>query len=332
MSASKPSQSPADAAPSFPSLVSVVIPARDEEATIAETVRQVLAQAPDGVAVEAVVVDDGSTDDTATAARRAGAAVLRVGTPGVPGNPAIARNRGAAACAGDPIVFLDADCMPAERWLEALLAAHSAGETIVGGSLDLPAGLSWSARCDYYCGWYHVHSRAAGGPVPNHPPGNVSVRRAAFLSTEGFVERQPIAFAHEELAWQAELQRRGQRILFVPQAIVYHRNRPGFGNLLRRNYRWAYSSLESKADSEAARMAWLYRYPRVMIALAVPIAVAQSAYILACWLRAGRLEPLLMLPAVVAARLAYAAGMTAGGVRWLRGRGGPAVERRPRWE
>ena len=308
------------------------MPVRDEAGTIGDTVRRVLAQAPDGVPVEVLVVDDGSIDDTASVAREAGAVVLGAGTPGVPGNPAAARNRGAAASTGDPIIFLDADCTPAAGWLEAILSAHAAGEVIVGGSLDLPSGLSWSARCDYYCGWYHVHSGARRGPVPNHPPGNLSVRRAAFLSTSGFVERQPIAFAHEELAWQAELQRSGHRILFVPEAVVFHRNRPGFGNLLRRNYRWAYSSIESKADSQAARMAWLYRYPRVLIALSVPIAIAQAGYILMCWLRVGRLEPLLMFPAVVAARFAYAAGMVVGGVRWLRERGGPAVDRRPRWE
>ena len=53
----------------------------------------------------------------------------------------------------------------------------------------------------------------------------------------------------------------GGRILFDPQAIVYHYNRPGFRNLLRRNYRWGYSAIESKAPTGAARMAWVYRYP-----------------------------------------------------------------------
>ncbi len=316
---------------SFP-CVSVVMPVRNEAVTIGDTVRHVLAQAPDGTRVEVLVADDGSIDDTASVALLAGAIVLKTCSPGVPGNPAAARNRAAAISTGDPVIFLDADCTPAPGWLDAILSAHAAGETIVGGSLELPSGLSWTARCDYYCGWYHVHSGVGPGPVPNHPPGNLSVRRAAFLSTEGFVERQPIAFAHEELAWQAELARKGHRILFVPEAIVFHHNRPGFGNLLRRNYRWAYSSIESKAESKAARLVWLYRYPRALIAFSVPLAFAQTGYILLCWLRVGRLEPLLLLPAIFAARLAYAAGMIAGGLRWLRERGGPAVEHRPRWE
>jgi glycosyltransferase involved in cell wall biosynthesis len=308
------------------------MPVRDEEETIGSTVRAVLAQAVGAVRVEVIVVDDGSSDGTAAAAREAGAVVVRTGTPGVPGNPAAARNLGVKFSSGDPLVFLDADCRPGPGWLQAILDAHAEGHVMVGGSLDLPPDLPWTARCDYYCGWYHVHSRRKASAVPNHPPGNLSVRREAFRSTGGFVERQPIAFAHEELAWQADLQRQGHRIHFVPEAVVYHHNRPGFGNLLRRNYRWAYSSIESKAETRAARMAWMYGYPAVLIALSLPLGVAQAAYIVGCWLRAGKVEPLLMLPAVLSARLAYAAGMATGGLRWIRGRGALPPERRPRWE
>ena len=38
-----------------------------------------------------------------------------------------------------------------------------------------------------------------------------------------------------------------------------------------------------------------------------------------------------MLPAVLAARLAYSAGLVAGGIRWMRF-GTNAAEARPRWE
>jgi glycosyltransferase involved in cell wall biosynthesis len=310
---------------------SVIIPARNEDATIGRLVRAVLAQAPAGWAVEVVLVDDGSTDDTVAVAREAGARVVELGPRATGGNPAVARNRGARAASGDPLVFLDADCLPADGWLTRLLAAHESGAEVVGGALDLPPGLPAMARCDYYCGWYHVHSRRPAGEVPNHPPGNLSVRRAAFLRTPGFTEQQPIAYAHEELVWQAEIRRAGGRILFEPRAVVAHYNRPGFRNLLRRNYRWGFSAIESKAPTGAARAAWIYRHPALLLAGAVPLAFGSTGYILLCWLRAGVLEPLAMGPAVLAARLAYSAGLMAGGVRWIRF-GPAAAEARPRWE
>jgi len=311
---------------------SVIVPARNEGVRIGRLVGAVRAQRPAGEELEVIVVDDGSTDDTAAAATAAGARVLAIPRQPSGGNPAAARNQGAAAATGDLLVFLDADCLPADGWLPTLLAGHDAGEEIVGGSFAAAPGLPASARCDYYTGWYHVHPRRPGGVVPNHPPGNLSVRRDLFLSTVGFTEAQPVAYAHEELAWQSQLRRAGHRITFRPDAVVYHHNRPGVANLLRRNYRWAYSAIGSKAESDAARLRWVYRYPRLLAVAAVPIALVQTAYILLCWVRAGVLEPVLMLPWMLAAGVAYGAGMASGGRQWLRNRAQPAPFYRPRWE
>lgn len=310
--------------------VSVIIPARNAEGSIGRIVEVVTQQASPGVALEVIVVDDGSSDRTADVARGAGVRVIELDRE-AGGSPAAARNRGAAAATGDPLVFLDADCTPSPGWLAAILAAHDRGATIVGGALDLPRGLSATARCDYYCGWYLIHSRRPAGYVPHHPPPNLSVRREAFLSTSGFTERQPLAYTNEERHWQAELKRAGHRIWFEPRALAYHENRPGFLNLLRRNYRWAYTAIEAKSETGSARLAGIYRYPRLLIVGSVPLAFAHTAYIVGCWVRAGVWEPLLMLPGVFASRMAYAAGMAVGGWKWLRRRGTVADAEAPRW-
>lgn len=310
--------------------VSVVIPARNEAASIRRTLEAVRAQLCPGAEVELIVVDDGSADATAAIAREAGARVVAADAPG--GNPGAARNRGAAAASGDPIVFLDADCVPADGWLKTLLAAHAGGEVVVGGSLALPPKLPFSARCDYYGSAFHVHPRRPAGYVLNHTPANLSVRRAAFGATTGFTERGPVADGHEELGWQAELERAGQAIRFEPTAMVFHYNRPGFGNLMRRNYRWAYSAIESKATSGAVRFAWLYRHPRLLTLASGPLTIAQLFYILGCWLRAGMVaDPLLTLPGVLLGRLAYAAGTTVGGLRWLNRGPDEPQPHRSRW-
>jgi glycosyltransferase involved in cell wall biosynthesis len=91
-------------------LVSVVMPAFNEEAFIADALDSVLAQAYEPV--ELIVVDDGSTDRTADIAAERGASVLRQPR----GGPAVARNTGLAASRGGYWTIVDADdVIPADR-------------------------------------------------------------------------------------------------------------------------------------------------------------------------------------------------------------------------
>jgi glycosyltransferase involved in cell wall biosynthesis len=99
---------------------------------IERVVAAVLRQSSRANAIEVLVVDDGSTDDTARLAAAAGARVLQARPAGERGNPAAARNLGANECCGDPIVFLDADCIVAQGWIDFLLAAHEVGASVVG--------------------------------------------------------------------------------------------------------------------------------------------------------------------------------------------------------
>lgn len=83
------------------SLLSVVIPAYNEGSAIADAVSAALQL---DVHVEVVVVDGGSTDGTAEWARKAGARTLTA-----PSGRAACLNAGAAAAAGDLLLFLHAD-------------------------------------------------------------------------------------------------------------------------------------------------------------------------------------------------------------------------------
>ena len=76
-----------------PSLVSVVIPARNEAGRIGALVVAVLAQDPRGRRIEVIVVDDGSTDGTVAEARAAGVQSASRNTIGSPPASAAPRLR-----------------------------------------------------------------------------------------------------------------------------------------------------------------------------------------------------------------------------------------------
>jgi len=89
--------------------ISVVVPACNRAALIGETLRSLLAQtAP---ACEVIVVDDGSTDETAAVAASFGPPVRVIRRPN--GGPAAARNTGLQAASGEYIHFFDSDDLAA---------------------------------------------------------------------------------------------------------------------------------------------------------------------------------------------------------------------------
>jgi 4,4'-diaponeurosporenoate glycosyltransferase len=104
--------------------VSVVVPARDEAATLPRLLGSLRALAP--APHEVIVVDDGSTDGTADVAQAHGATVLVAPEPpdGWVGKPWACRV-GAAAATGDHLLFLDADTWLAPDALPRLLAEHA---------------------------------------------------------------------------------------------------------------------------------------------------------------------------------------------------------------
>lgn len=108
--------------------LSIVLPAKNEAAAIGATIFDVQKFYPDA---EVIVVNDGSTDNTAEVAEVAGARVVH--HPYSKGNGAAIKS-GARAATGDVIVFMDADGQHDPADIPRLLSRMAEGHDMVVGA------------------------------------------------------------------------------------------------------------------------------------------------------------------------------------------------------
>ncbi len=110
--------------------ISVILPAKNEAEGLRQTLPRLRTVQP---GAELIVVDDGSSDDTAAVAIELGAKVLS--SPYSMGNGA-AIKRGARAATGDILVFMDADGQHDPGEIDSLLERLGQGYEMVVGARD----------------------------------------------------------------------------------------------------------------------------------------------------------------------------------------------------
>jgi len=211
--------------------VSVVIPAYNAQQTIGATVTHVLSQARGKLQVEVVVVDDGSSDETASIADSAGAIVLQQANAG----PATARNRGWQNSTGQLVCFTDSDCLPATDWLENLLDGFTHWQVgAVAGSYEIANPSSWLAR------WVHQEiierHKKMNSFVRAFGSYNVAIPRYVLKATGGFDSAYRRASGEDnDLSYR--ILKKGWRIAFNPGAKVAHYHPEKLWKYLMEQYR-----------------------------------------------------------------------------------------------
>ncbi len=171
--------------------ISVVIPALNEAENIASSIRSAAGAAVDQV----IVVDGGSSDETARIAESAGARVV-LSAPG----RARQLNAGAAAADGDVLLFLHADTRLPAGFDRSVVEAMS-DDRIVGGRFDIDLQPS-SPLIWLVARMINLRSRLSRIATGDQA---LFVRRADFDAGVGFPDL-PIM---EDLAFSIELKRRG---------------------------------------------------------------------------------------------------------------------------
>jgi glycosyltransferase involved in cell wall biosynthesis len=182
-----PSSAPAEAP-----LVSVVIPTHDCGPYVVQAVESALAQTVRDL--EIIVVDDGSTDDTAARLRRFGRGIVYVAQDRR--GAAAARNAGIARARGAYVAFLDADDLWMPDKLEAQLAL---AEAHPGVGLVFTDGCFFDDGGVVHASW--IAGREGFPAARRLPPGGTWVGRAwRELLLQNFIATPTALVTREGLA------------------------------------------------------------------------------------------------------------------------------------
>ncbi len=164
-------------------LVSVIVPAYDEENYIRPCLESLAHQHRDGFDFEIILVDANSTDRTREIAQEYGVYIVLQEQRGI----AEARELGFRAARGEIIASTDADSIPPKDWLVRLVAVFRQSPKIVGiyGPARLYDGKPHEDFFLYYLGGSYLWLNAAINK-PVFSGQNFAVRREAWQAVGGF--------------------------------------------------------------------------------------------------------------------------------------------------
>lgn len=212
--------------------LSVVICVFNGAETLADCLRAVQAQSFPRAQFEIIIVDDGSTDDSANIARQFHVRVEQGPHRGL----AAARNIGWRAAQSAWVAFTDDDCIPIRHWLQFLWRAvhpEQRAERVLGAAgriVGYPSDADPSRYVELR-GGFNTDSHLAHPRFPYAPMGNALYAREALAQVNGLDERftnYEACDLHTRL-----LQLYGGAFYYEPRAIVLHRHHTTWQNYFR---------------------------------------------------------------------------------------------------
>ncbi|MDB4887048.1 MAG: glycosyl transferase [Gemmatimonadetes bacterium] len=225
--------------------VSVIVPAYNEEKVVIQTITSLLNQRYAGE-LEIVVVDDGSSDDTATICEEAYGQHAMVTVYRKPnGGKASALNYGIARARHDIVIGLDADTMFDEDTVAELVqplaspqVAAVAGNAKVGNRINLVT--RWQAL--EYVTSQNLDRRAFSLlDCITVVPGSVGAWRRSLVQEAGGFKEDTLA---EDQDLTMALLRMGYSVAYADGAIAYTEAPDTFKGLAKQRFRWSFGTLQ----------------------------------------------------------------------------------------
>jgi peptidoglycan-N-acetylglucosamine deacetylase len=228
-----------------PPLVSVLVPAHDEEAAIADTVRSVLAS--DYPALELIVVDDGSRDATSEKALAAASGDPRFRlVRQVNRGKAAALNHALAEARGSIVVTIDADTAVDPAAVRRL-ARHFADPKVgaVAGNVKVANRDRWITRWQAleYVTSQNLEKRAFDLlDCITVVPGALGAWRTGILREIGGLTPDTVA---EDADLTIAVRRRGWRIRYEEHAVSWTQAPEDAKGLVAQRFRWTFGTLQA---------------------------------------------------------------------------------------
>jgi O-antigen biosynthesis protein len=208
---------------------------------------------------EVIVIDDGSTDATASIARMYGARLISTPNQGL----SAARNLGLAVAAGEIVAYIDDDARPDPHWLAYLAAMFTqTSHAAVGGPNIAPPGDGTVAACVANAPGNPMHVLISDTEAEHIPGCNMAFRKSALEAIEGFDPRFRRAGDDVDVCWR--LRDAGFTIGFSAPAMVWHHRRNSLRAYVKQQlgYGEAEALLEAKwpgKHNTAGHVAWTGR-------------------------------------------------------------------------
>jgi peptidoglycan-N-acetylglucosamine deacetylase len=244
----------------FAQPVSVVMAAYNEGKVIAGTLHSLLTTDYKGE-IEVIVVDDGSSDETAAEVERVEDADPRVHLLQQENRgKARALQRALAAVRHGIVVFVDADTHFQRDTLSLLLEPFAdAGIGAVSGHAKVGNLRTFIARCqslEYTCGFNLDRRAYTRWNCVTVVPGAISAIRKSAIDRVGGLSLETLA---EDTDLTLMLHKDRQRIVYVPQAIGWTEAPESVRTLARQRFRWAYGTLQCLWKHRDMVFNWNYR-------------------------------------------------------------------------
>ena len=215
-------------------MISVIVPGYNTQGTLGDCLEALLSQTTTQP-YEVIYVDDASTDGSVAVAQRY-PEVLLIRLDENRGQ-AHARNVGMSRARGEIILFTDADCLPAPDWIEAMLRPFAdpqiAGAKGVYGTRQTSL-VARFAQLEYETRYEIMRRQRYIDFIDTYSAGyrrEVLERHGGFDASFRIDEDQELSFRLAEA---------GHKMVFNPEALVYHQHPATLRRYLRRKAQIGY--------------------------------------------------------------------------------------------